>query len=80
MPHIIINACDWGRNIRKIDIHAEITFSEVYYNDVARSTQKLKELQADLEKLIEKYFDADTYESYRYRKNWRYDHGLDSDD
>lgn len=71
MPHISIYACDLKRNIERIHIHAEVHFSKEYFV-TPKAREKLKQLQQEIEDIIEIYFDdyeSDIYQNHEWNVN-----------
>lgn len=77
MPVIELHAFRSERNIRQLDIQVKVQFSSSYYHS-PKANEKLKELQADLEKVMEKYFDSD-YMSDRWLSDHNYNVQKESD-
>ena len=77
MPHIILQAFESQRNIRRMDIRVDIEFSREYFQ-CGKGQEKLKEIQQELQNVMEIYFD--TYVSNRWLHNYNYNRGLESDD
>lgn len=77
MPIIELHAFNDSRNIRQLNITAKVSFSDEYYHS-PKAIEKLKELQADLEKVMEKYFDGD-YMSDRWLSDHSYNLQNESD-
>lgn len=68
MPHITVDGCDTTKNIQRVFLHAEITFSKEYFSST-HSIAKLKELQGKLENLVQEYFpycESDTHSNHEW--------------
>lgn len=55
MTHIFVDGCDLEKNIERIVVHAEVDFSEKYY-DTPNAQLKLQDLQEELSAVLQKYF------------------------
>lgn len=59
MPHIVIDACHTGLCIEQISLHAQVTFNKhIYKGRPDYTARKLEEIKADLEAVLEKYFNG----------------------
>lgn len=63
MPHLLIQGSNDQKCIKVISIHAHIVFQPGYYKSSKRF-QKIEELQAELEKVVQKYFEEYSSEEY----------------
>jgi hypothetical protein len=56
MPHIRVDGCNMNRQIKQINIHAEMVFAKETWQ-TPRAELKMEELKQKLEDLICEYFD-----------------------
>jgi len=71
MPHILVEGYNIKKNIKCLNIHAEITFSNSYYHSFKRQ-DKLSELELKITNLVKEYFEeseivSDNISLYGYR-------------
>lgn len=77
MPIIKIHCFNSKTNIQRIDIEVEVWFSEEYYSTI-KASEKLKEIQQDLNTVIKKYF-PEEFLSDRWLSDHRYNTQQDAD-
>lgn len=77
MPHIRLHAFHSQRNIKRIDIDVNIEFSSKYFLS-GKANKKLKEIQQELQNVMEIYFD-DFSNGYWLNEDY-YNCGFESDD
>ena len=77
MPHIFLHAYNSARNIAQVKIRAEIRFSQDYFN-TPKAKEKLKEIQKELENVLQLYFDD--IDSHRWLHDHDFNTNKDSDD
>ncbi len=74
MPHILIQGSDKPRVIEQTTIHAHVVFSKPCFNTNCAEV-RLQQLKAELEAVIEKYFDnsysSETYSNHEWNVNFK---------
>ena len=58
MPYILVEGCDTTRMMQQVNIKAEVVFrGDIYKQNRDKCERMLKELEADLQNVLGKYFD-----------------------
>lgn len=71
MPHIAAEGCNTERQISQINIHVNVKFSSVAWQNQVKCNQRINELQEKIDNLLLEYFDiseltGDTYTNHEW--------------
>lgn len=54
MPHILIESCDITKNLKQLNIHAELVYKSDYFN-TPKQRQLQSQILSELESVVQKY-------------------------